>query len=58
MVQEEQQTTAEGRGLSKHAALPEHGRAVVVDLFPGELAVRVERVHAAERKLQAPPRRG
>jgi len=47
MVQEQQEPTAQARGLSKNTDLPEHHRSVVVDPFSRKLAVLTERIHAA-----------
>ena len=58
VVQEQQEPAAQARGLPEDAALPEHGRPVVVDPLSRELPVLVERIHAAERKLEAPAGRG
>jgi hypothetical protein len=44
--------------LMKYAYLPQHGGAIVIDSFPGQAVVGVERVHATKRELDSFPCRG
>ena len=41
----------------ENAELPQHGATVVVDFFPSQTVFGVEGVHAAQRELDATPRR-
>jgi hypothetical protein len=39
------------------AELSQHGPSVVIDFFPGQTVIGVERVYPAERELDSPPSR-
>src|ERR1043165_4846111 len=40
----------------EYSELPQHGRAIIVNLFAGQSVIRIERVNAAERNFDGPSR--